>query len=243
MNTCSPPALLALRRGALLGLLLGWTIATLHANGLAPFKGIIQGVVHLAADGTATAPPAAEIACYLGRGVQVYDTLVIDPVDPTRLRAVGTGWSVAENGDRLQLRFILEGPLLIGEPIPYEGIYEVLPEGTGRFDYTGMSDGINLGRGVLHGMARITPVGTDGSAVIKFRHCFQGTLYLRGCPRGSYYRAGGGETGPGRPSEELRPDPDFGVGSDDGGWPDAESPAYDPGEAPGGRGENRELTP
>lgn len=231
MKTSLPPAPMTRRRGVLLGLLLALTIAPLHADGLAPFKGIVQGVVRLAADGTTTAPPAAEIACYLGKGVQVYETLAIDPVDPTRLRAVGTGWSVAENGDRLQLRFILEGPLLIGEPIPYEGIYEVLPEGTGRFDYTGLAEGTNLGRGGLHGVAWITPGGTDGSAVIQFGHCFQGTLYLRVCPRGSYRRAGGGQVGFGWPAEDLDFAPSTDVGFDRGAWSDGEAPAHDA-EAP-----------
>jgi len=147
----------------------------LQAGGLVPYKGTIEGEVTIGSTGDIVAPPAQQISSHLGKGVQVYDELVITTTK-TGLRAEGLCRSIAANGDELQIQFVMEGPFDGDETVAYVGYYEILPDGTGRFAYNpAMTE---LGRGTLAGVAEITTDPLTGVTTIAFRHDFKGTIYI-----------------------------------------------------------------
>jgi hypothetical protein len=186
--------------GFALGLpvLLGTTTA--HAQDavrLLPYKGVIAGELLCTIDSAGDIRPCGQSeawtrSSHLGVGVQRYNSedLTIEINGDGRLEVKGLARTVAANGDELSTEFRITAttPFDPNNPfLEYEGIYWVLADGTGRFDYADDLGKGDLGAGVSEdGVAVLQPATTpEGGRVftpdgmlfsLSFANSFEGTL-------------------------------------------------------------------
>lgn len=159
----------------LLGLILAGQAGRLHGGGLAPYRGVVEGVLLIDATGAVTAPPAAKTSSHLGRGFQIYDEFEMFPTE-VGLRAVGRSRSIAANGDELCIAFVIDGYFTMTGDLVYVGDYTILCDGTGRFAYDPLCT--DLGSGEMAGVGIVTVDPETWVTRIAFRHDFSGTICL-----------------------------------------------------------------
>lgn len=161
---------------AVVGLVVGAQSGLLHGDGLAPYRGVVEGVLLLDATGAVTAPPAAKTSSHLGKGLQVYDEFEMFPTE-FGLRAVGRSRSIAANGDELCIAFVIDGGFTAAGDLEYVGEYTILCDGTGRFAYDPLCT--DLGSGEMAGVGIVTVDPDTWVTRIAFRHDFSGTICLK----------------------------------------------------------------
>lgn len=160
---------------AVLGLVFGSQAGPVNGDGLAPYRGVVEGVLLIDATGAVTAPPAAKTSSHLGKGIQVYDAFEVFPTE-VGLRAVGRSRSIAANGDELCIAFEIDGYFTMTGDLVYVGDYTILCDGTGRFEYDPAT--VDLGSGKMAGIGIVTTDPNTWVTQIDFRHDFSGTLRL-----------------------------------------------------------------
>lgn len=166
----------SLFRLVLLGIL--WlTYPASAANRFLPYTGLVTGAVLCDATLRVQDASAWTESPQHGEGPQEFQDFgmqIWEKGGVTHLSTEGIGVTTLPTGERLRIRFSLVGAFNASGTVNYRGQYEVLPGGTGRFEFANVRG--NLGKGRIEGTATVGPDAATGLLAFRFEHEFDGTL-------------------------------------------------------------------